>query len=596
MRIVPARNRYESLPEGYSSFNNIIPSFVPQGSTSTFTQRSPTRGSGVADIKIYSPGYYEQMFCEEVDDCSPEQTTVQIQSRCEMPLMHYGDLRAQWNTSCCTNGGLLVYGYNWPFLFGSYKPACGDTEFQDNPLANFEPIPLLVAAERTTQEIVYPAIPETSGVETLYDTINTGYNKYYEFGSQIGDISNFSYSEESLEGTDYNSISYNINGLTDTELFYKPKDLLGGVLQARAVPKIDNVPYISKEIISDKTYFCLEYSFKQQETSKIIIIPNLKMESQLKAGSNDENILFYQNLVSSSKTIFGRSSIAQLNWNGSDSFVQSYDKSLLRDALLAYNGVTQNVSYLDSSYNVAWFPNVTSEISEENINNLTQWLSSGSKKFILTYDGGDQSSVKTVISLCGKLGIKLELLNTYDGTNVISNVSFLSINQDHQIGGNYFTNTKLKRNISYFSSSDMIVYPLKLNAGATALAYVDQPIYDDVPKEYVNNTWDLNPGVVKINVPVLPGSGYKFFVTIDSLDPYEAEDLTIDIDNVSVAPTGSDSYPEIGSMAIYELDKNRELTSKNIDSSFPSLPCGGTCSKEFHVGDTDNINIYISCT
>jgi hypothetical protein len=596
MRIVPARNRYESLPEGYSSFNNIIPSFVPQGSTSTFTQRSPTRGSGVADIKIYSPGYYEQMFCEEVDDCSPEQTTIQIQSRCEMPLMHYGDLRAQWNASCCTNGGLLVYGYNWPFLFGSYKPACGDTEFPDNPLANFEPIPLLVAAERTTQEIVYPAIPETSGVETLYDTINTGYNQYYEFGSQTSDISNFSYSEESLEGTDYNSISYNVNGLTDTELFYKPKDLLGGVLQAKAVPKIDNVPYISKEIISDKTYFCLEYSFKQQETSKIIIIPSLKMESQLKAGSNDENILFYQNLVSSSKTIFGRSSIAQLNWNGSDSFVQSYDKSLLRDALLAYNGVTQNVSYLDSSYNVAWFPNVTSEISEENINNLTQWLSSGSKKFILTYDGGDQSSVKTVISLCGRLGIKLELLNTYDGTNVISNVSFLSINQDHQIGGNYFTNTKLKRNISYFSSSDMIVYPLKLNTGATALAYVDQPIYDDVPKEYVNNTWDLNPGVVKINVPVLPGSGYKFFVTIDSLDPYEAEDLTIDIDNVSVAPTGSDSYPEIGSMAIYELDKNRELTSKNIDSSFPSLPCGGTCSKEFQVGDTDNINIYISCT
>lgn len=597
MRIVPARNRYESLPEGYSSFNNIIPSFIPQGSTSTFTQRSPTRGSGVADIKVYYP-YYEQMNCKEVDDCTPEQTKIQIQSKCEMPLTNYGDLRAQWNASCCTNGGLLIYGYNWPFIFGSYKPLCGDTSFENNSMANFEPIPLLVAAEKVNQEIVYPAIPETSGVETLYDTLNTGYNKYYEFGSPISSTSSFSYSEESVEGIHYNAISYNINNLTNTDLFYKPKDLLGGVLQARGTPKIDNVPYISKEIISDKTYFCLEYSFSQRETSKIVIIPSLTMESELKRGSNDENILFYQNIVSSSKITFGESSIAQLNWLGSPSFVDAYSNSMLKDAFLSYNGLTQNVSYLDSSYNVAWLPNVKSQISEENIKNLTQWLSSGSKKFILTYDSSDMSNIKEVFSLCNKLGIKLELLTKYSGENAKSTTSYLSINQDHQIGGNYFTNISLKRNISYFSAYNNIIefYPLKLNAGATALAYFDQPVYDDVPKEYTNNTWDINPGIVKINMPVLPGSGYKLFVTVDSLDPYEAEDLMIDIDNVSVSPTGSDSYPDMSSMSIYELDQNRELSSQNINSSFPSLQCGGYCSKEFQVGNTDNINIYISCT
>lgn len=596
MRIVPARNRYESLPEGYSSFNNIIPSFVPQGSTETYVKRSSTRGSGVADIKVYY-SYFEEMTCKEVDDCTPESTTIQIQTKCQMPLKNYGDLRAEWNASCCTNGGLLVYGYNWPLIFGSYTPACGDISFEAKPTANFEPIPLLVASEKVQQEIIYPAIPAISGSQTIYDTIDAGSSMYYDFGSPINDGINFSYSENSTEGIDYNNIIYNINNLTNTELFYKPTDLLGGILQAKAIPKIDNIPYLSKEIISDKAYFSLEYSFNQASTSKIILIPSLKMESQLKKGSNDENTLFYQNLVSLSKTRFGESSIAQLNWSGNESFAAAYDGSMLRDALRSYNSLDQNIDYLNSSYNIAWLPNVTSQISDENLKNLTQWLSSGSKKFILTYNGDDLSSVKEVILLCSKLGIKLELLTKYSGENAIFSTTFFSLNQDHQIGGNYFSNIRLKREISYFlSSNEIIFYPFKLTPDATPIAYTESPVYDEVPKEYINNNWDMNPGIVKINVPVLPGSGYKLFVTVDSPDPYETEDLIIDIDNVSISPTGDTSYPDIRSNVIYELDHNRELSFSSINSSFPSIACGGTCSKDFQVGNTDNINIYISCT
>lgn len=591
MRIVPARNEYESLPSGYSSFNNIVPSFTPQGLTSTYVTRSPVRGSGVADIKIYYP-YFEEMPCKEVDDCSIDQTKIQIQTKCQMPLKNYGDLRAEWNASCCTNGGLLIYGYNWPLIFGSYTPACGDVAFEPKPTKNFEPIPILVAAEKVKQEIIYPAVPAVSGTRIVYDTITAGSNNYYEFGSPMSEELNFAFSSGSRVGHDYNSILYNINNRTNTPLFYIPTDELGGVLQAKGSPKIDITPYLSREEISDKSYFALEYSYKNQPTSKIDIIPSLVIESQLKQGSNDENILFYQNLVSFSKTVFGRSYIAQLNWNGWESFYDAYSNSLLKDALGADNNITYNVNVLDSTYNVAWLPNLISQPSNSQIDNLSLWLLLGNRRLIITCDNTISSIIQTKTFL-EKLGINLELLQKYNGEYPLSGFGSFSINQNHQIGGQYFNNVKNKK-INYFSGNGSF-YPFKLNDGAVPLAYIDYPVYDEIPKEYNNDNWDINAGIVKINVPVLPGSGYRLFVTTDSQDPAESHALTVNVDKSSVTPTGT--YPDLGTIGIYELDENRSLfESQTINTSFNTINCGGgTCFQDFQVSNTDNVNIYVSC-
>jgi hypothetical protein len=239
MRIVPARTSYESLSTGYNDFNNILPSFIPQGSTPTYVQRLQLRGSGVADVKMYF-GYTDQMSCAEVTDCSPDPVKVQIQTKCEMPLRNYGDLRAKWNESCCTNGGILIYERNWPLVFGSYAPECGDTSFSPNPLKNFEPVPLLAAAEKVQNTVVYPAVPAQFKAFPKYDTIDLG-QTYYEFGSPIDDDASFVYNSG-------NQASLNITNTLSSELFYR---LSEGILQARAIPKIDITPYIDKQLVMD---------------------------------------------------------------------------------------------------------------------------------------------------------------------------------------------------------------------------------------------------------------------------------------------------------------------------------------------------------
>lgn len=594
MRIVPARNEYESLPSGYSSFNNVVPSMIPQGSTQTYVKRSPVRASGVADIKIFF-GWDEQMSCDEVSDCSLDSQKIQIQSKCEMPLRNYGDLRASWNELCCKSDGRgnlypVIYSRNWPLVFGSYKPDCDDQTFEDSPLKNQEPIPLLVAAEKVNQEITYPYIPAVSGTRIIYETVNVGSTLYSDFGSPLDYNVVFSYSSGSVQDIDYNYVQFNITNKINSSLFYKPSDDLGGILQATATPKLDIISYISKEEISDKAYFALEYSYKDQNTSKINIIPSIEIESQLRLGGNDENILFYQNLVSSSQTRFGQSFIAQLNWNGRQSFVDAYPKSSLTFALSAYNNVTYDVSLLTSIYNVAFLPNINGQPSNDQFNNLVYWLMLGNKRLIITCDS-NLTSINHAKTLCQRLGITLELLTKYNGENPTTFMSSLSINQNHQIGGRYFSKP---RKLEYFSSSDGLFYPFKLNTGAVPLAYVDSPVYDDVPKNYDDNTWDIDAGIVQINVPVLPGSGYRLFITTDSQNPTESQELNISVDKASTIPASP--YPEIGTSYIWELNEERvPYGSKAIDSTFTQINCGGSCFGDFQAGDTDNVNIYVSC-
>lgn len=594
MRIVPTRTRYESLPDGYSSFNNIIPSFVPQGSTSTYVSRSSVRGSGVADIKIYYPGYNEVMPCKEVEDCSPDPAKIQIQSRCEMPLVHYGDLRAQWNASCCTNGGMLIYGYNWPFVFGSYKPACGDQSFEDKPTANFEPIPLLVAAEKINYDVNYPVIPAQYKNFPIYETVYES-NPYYTFGSPVSETPDFIWDS----GNNPSGLTINLTGNTTAGRFYKPDD---GILQAKGTSKIDIVPYISREIVSDKGYYCVENNYPNS-SSKIIVLAGVETESTsaLLSGQGDQNVKFYANLVSKTPTVKGQSNIAQLGaWTGRTSFKDGYENSYLKTLFTNNrNVVTEDVDTsfgsinrlsLNNTFNVAWVANIISQPSSNELSDLKLWLSNGNKKLIITCSN-DLSSVKNAQSLCQKLGVSVEpvYLPFLDKYPQLS--SSFDINQSNQAGGQ-FNNNK----IEYFTSS-ISFYPLQLSSGGIGVAYDDRPIYDEVPKSNSNISWDMNAGIVKWSVPAIPCSGYRLFITTSSDTPSETAPIDIDVENATYLPRLP--FPiDYSSSQINELDINGELQTYKTIEGLPKIRCEGTSTKSVDLqvsSGVSSIEIYASC-
>ena len=596
MRIVPARSKYESLPGGYSSYSNIIPSFVPQGSTSTYVQRSSTRGSGVADIKIYSPGYNQVMPCEEVDDCTPESTNIQIQSRCEMPLVHYGDLRAQWNASCCTNGGLLVHGYNWPFIFGSYTPACGNVEFTERPLKNFEPIPLLAASEKVTYDITYPAVPAQYRNFPIFETVyeSTPYNV---FGSPENENIEFIWDSGNVPS----GLILNASSSISQGRFYKPEE---GLLQANGISKVDLVPFFSKELVSNKGHYCVEYNYLNT-TSKVIVLAGVETESTLAllSGQGDQNIKFYENLVSKTPSNRGGSDIAQLgSWTGRTTFKDGYSSSYLLTALRTRNYITQDVDtkftsinrpFLNGNFNVAWVANIVSQPSQEELTSLKEWMSTGNKKLIITC-GNNLDSINHAKQLCNNFNLLvgpvfLPYLDQYPTVN-----NGLTINQAHQAGGQ-FNNNK----IEYFTYPTSF-YPLFIspNSGGVSVAYDDVPIYDEAPQTNIINYWDMNAGVTKATFPVLPCSGYKLFITTESDSPSQIAPLFVDVENATYLP----QLPcpiDYASSDVRELNGDGEtVVYKSISNGIPPLTCQGTSTKTVDIqagSDVNSINVYFSC-
>lgn len=596
MRIMPARNKYESLPGGYSSYSNIIPSFVPQGSTPTYVQRSSTRGSGVADIRIYSPGYNQVMPCAEVDDCTPESTKIQIQSRCEMPLVHYGDLRAQWNASCCTNGGLLVYGYNWPFIFGSYTPACGDVEFSERPLKNFEPIPLLAASEKISYDVTYPAVPAQYRNFPIFETVyeSTPYNV---FGSPQSENVEFVWDSGNVPS----GLMLNASSSISQGRFYKPEE---GLLQANGVSKIDLVPFFAKELVSDRGHYCVEYNYFNT-TSKVIVLAGVETESTLAllSGQGDQNIKFYENLVSKTPIDRGGSDIAQLgSWTGRTTFKDGYSNSYLLTALRTRNYITQDVDtkftsinrpFLNGSFNVAWVANIISQPSQEELISLKEWMSTGNKKLIITC-GNNLESINQAKQLCNNFNLSVgPVFLPYLDQHPIVNGG-LTINQAHQTGGQ-FNNNK----IEYFTYATPF-YPLFIapNSGGVSVAYDNRQIYDEAPQTNIINYWDMNAGVAKATFPVLPCSGYKLFITTVSDSPSQIAPLFVDVENATYLP----QLPcpiDYASSDIRELNGDGEIiVYKSISNSIPPLTCQGTSTQTVDIqagSDVNSINVYFSC-
>lgn len=133
MVLVPARNSFEALCDT-NICGKAIPSYVPSNFTSTYVTPRQMNAYGVADIRMNLENklFMAQMPCEDDDGKDTFSSIIAesfdktpANSKCELPLRHLGDLRAEWKQKCLTPDlKTKLFPVNWATLFKTFKPDC----------------------------------------------------------------------------------------------------------------------------------------------------------------------------------------------------------------------------------------------------------------------------------------------------------------------------------------------------------------------------------------------------------------------------------------------------------------------------------------
>jgi len=601
MKIVPARNKYESLPNGYVDFNNVLPSFVPFGITSSITKRLPLRGSGVADIRITNTFSGTSQDCSKQLLCGSDPPPTQIQSRCEMPLLDGGDLRAQSIATCCAdNGKPLTYYINWPYEYKTYIPSCADIDFDENrrPFINREPIPLLTAAEKVNIEIDVPEIPPRYVVRAKYIEAPTDTRISYIFGSP--DESRNSDFIWLSTNNNYDTLEQNYTNKTTNGLFIDPPG--SGLLEATGQLRINDVEYEIDEILDDKSRYCVAEKYADTD-SEIVLLANVDGEvagalTTSLANNNDKNRGFYLYLLEKN------SSLAQLSlWqNESSSFSDAVPGSILSTVLSSTRvRLRQNISIknllnpTEFEFDNAWISNVGkySELSTSDINDLKIWLSRGKKKLFITYDhySSDEdkkNNLDKITNLCNNLGLKIKPLKSgsyKDNTGGTSiDVSPMQIPNLEFIDSTFFA--------PYNPISISGANPNKIRT----LAYQSSPIIQKVKQVRPGNYWYMEAGVTKVSFPVISNSAYKIFIVTDKHTDEATVPLTVQIGNAISQPELPST--NLQSTPLIDIVNYKEEVVDNIIGDFTQYEISkvGTTEINVQVGSNKStLDIYISC-
>ena len=595
MVLTRARNRYESLPSGYSSFNNVLPSFVPFRTTSTFTKQLPLRASGVADIRMYygdNSTFFTQQNCREVGTCSDPGVKIQIQNRCEMPLAHLGDLRAQWALHCCNDRGSdEIYYQNWALLYGSYRPNCafGSSDLSEaKPLANHEPIPLLTAAEKIKISVDVETVPAKFGTRYIREDLNIN-DIVYKFGGPEKSELDFYWKDGETSGNI--NIDYNITNKPIADFFVNPRG--DGIIEGFGKLRVNSTEYEVDEIIDNQSRFCVSETLEYRDiidpsiikTSEVILLANIRGESKESLDSIDSNIGFYYNLLTYN------TSLAQLNlWDdGPNTFKEAYDKSNLANILTNQVVLTQGVTYEQLlPYDNAWISNIANyELIENNkLASIKTWLSSGGKKLIITYDYYQSDDLKANLSkvdyICSYLGLSMKPLKGFSG-----------IYKDN-IGG--YDITVKQDNLDSIRSIDLVPYnPIFAGTKSKTIAYQNTPITETVTRVANGNYWYMDPGAIKVSIPAVANSGYKLFIHSENHTDILTNPLKFNIGNaVSIPnlPNPTLFSSSLNKLVNFQIESDREIEG---DAEVYEINKKGITEIEVQVGNNKNtIDIYIS--
>lgn len=607
MRIRPARNFEESLPSGKSI---VLPSFKPANGISSYVKSyEMNTASGVGDIRIHFPSATTQtLVCNEEDD---------FNSMCQLPLAHEGDLRAQWLDYCLVGSRKIPFEVNWPLRFGTYQPFCGGgnvsrSEFE---LPERDPVPLLVAGLVREFSRNVPAVPPTIIRRPIFEQISRVGKQRFEFvNDQVFPSSYFFWTSQDQNYISYNS---NINEIQDNDPWFTPSGVEDRtpLLQSRA--SSFNETSISLEKVADLSIYCAEETLSStvgvgRPPSKIITIAGVITESEwylYKTGRGNNNVNFYANMVS--KTRFGESLIAQLGgWTGVSSFADGYEKSILAEIFRnSFNEVDENVSNINSLYDVCWISNPKNIPSSEDIVQLKSWLNLGNKKLIITHDSTIDQIIKVdkILQLLGSK-IKTLYLPVKEEYPIIRPlpfpgfIEFIDINPNHPISNGFdidrFKITSFDLNsygVGNSSASTALngFIPFEQN-GIVPIAYFSRPINDN---KLINTTFmKINSGVDKISFPSIAGSGYKILVNYSSENFTENLPIDVYFSNVIRVPNEDPNKLNF-SAGIYDDKTQTNFNIPNVGyfERLSSINVNQTNLLSFNVqalGDT--IDLYIN--
>jgi hypothetical protein len=529
MRIYPARNVEDSLS---SSNSVVVPSFRPERGTQSYIQSfEMNTASGVGDIRIHFPGVGDSLSCNEDDP---------VNEKCALPLVHMGDLRAQWYGHCYSGNParLVKYPKNWAFKFRTFIPTqClnEDEAFMDGTLdlPNRDPIPLLAAASTRQLSRTLPAVPASYIYQAITEERTVLSDPIAEFNNSVPQASVFIW-DSGVSG--YSSYTSNINNISSTSItpWYAPSLFQNrkGILQTSAASAEEVL--LGSKIVSNTSQFCVEEVFASNVTSKLIGIAGVETESEnalYKSGFNDNNINFYANIVA--KTINGEANIAQLgSWTGRSTFKDAYSGSVLTEVFRnTLNPVFENVDQLSPLYDVCWIANPLNLPTQQQINQIKAWLNLGNKKLIITHDNTIDQVLK-ISRIFELLDSKIKPLylpvkDRYANASAFS-LQPIIINPAHPVGlgfGKYEIN-------QFYYNLDFV--PFASNNDITSIAYIPVNVVDD---QLINATYmRLNSGVDKVTFPAIAGSGYKIFVSYVNENLLESIPIDLYFSNIVRQP------------------------------------------------------------
>jgi hypothetical protein len=605
MRLYPARNAKEALSDGIPTQNNIMRSFRPDHATYSPISTQSLKGYGVADIRIHFPNYYASSPCDQAEES-------QLNNKCELPLIHEGDLRAQWLSSCVNcQFNLVIYPVNWPLVFQNYIPPCcqaSDISVNTYSLAGKEPTPLLVAAGYTDpQTIYYPATPATSGLFPIYKTNRyTTYSTITQF-SNSGPNSGIEFIWSHDSGN-YSYLNTNIGATVSAGRFYEPEIVEDRASLLQAFSTTDSYTTRSKIQLEPNSTYCAEQLFAN--SSKVIVIAGLSTETpnSLNQSIGDNNINFYANMVYKQ----GGARIAQLNsWTGRSSFIDAYDNSSSATSYLFSNAgtsslyslfkknrndVTLNVDQLSDTYDVCWIANPAGLPSTSQLQEIKDWLNAGNKKLIITYDNSVDKA-NNMKKLFAGLGLDMEPYYIPVRDKYASSVGIGLTLTDNYISrgiNNKFT-------IQEFNSFVDSFIPIKLGTNASPICYANPPIEDD--STITTGFWRLKSGVAKVTFPVAPGSGYRIFIDSIAETPAEIMRLNVLVSNVNTKASLPPATLSAGQYSIQDINNTsntyyevaQDTIGYSLSAGFNGV--GNAQTNSFNVqipSGVSSINMYFS--
>ena len=617
LRVYPSRNRYDALLEDTGLFLNVRTSFVPSKTTNSISIPIPLRASGVADIRFYDEGKSDIYNCtlpygtrkssdpfailEQIDGIDANEggrklTYRELHDKCELPIIHEGDLRAKYTDQCIYRSckgetAFINYQHNLAFMYGSHT-TCNDwgcTECDKfcprvlsvNDREDSEPMPIMTAYESIIKTINVPATPER---ETFVKKL-VGY-KAPEPGEPYYDFTDVEYSGIqymwSAESGNYSALNYNINNTISQSLFFDPEEYNGqdALLQSKA-----SVPYETTERfakISNTFDFCAEEGFEAFTESSVVLIAGTHTEKKecLVLSENDTNLNFYFNLLA--KDINGSCKVAQVGgFTQRTSYRDGYESSDIQIQMLGLginmldtNVPTHELYDVSKYYDVAWIANSNDYPSDEEIEDIKRFLRLKNKKLIITYgqssDGDDFDAHTDTINtslldkakiaeyICEKLNLTMKPRflngnNVYASTrNVMGNwtpTSYsIDIHSSSYVRAGFPTDASTRIDNFYINnppyssrgrgrgySHDVI--PIEVNS-ASQVAYFDIPISDLTTEE--KGVPIFRTGITKVTFDVKEPEEdqdkfnlFKLFFSVSSESELESSPLEVFVNNCS---------------------------------------------------------------